>query len=85
MGLLVLQVQYRAAVYVSKNLVLCKVPTKVGHEGAANELCQKGVDIHMIRFIPVRSSASNGGDCLGRNKLSATMTHPVAFLTDRDA
>jgi hypothetical protein len=46
MGLLILQVQYRAAVHVFKNLVLCEVPTEVGHEGAANELCQEGVDIH---------------------------------------
>jgi hypothetical protein len=38
MGLLILQVQYRAAVHVPKNLVLCEVPTKVGHEGVANKL-----------------------------------------------
>jgi hypothetical protein len=38
----------------------------------------------MIRSIPVRSTANSGGDCLGRKVLSATMTHPVALLTDSE-
>jgi hypothetical protein len=46
MGLLILQIQYRAAVHVLKNLVPCEVPTEVGHEGAADKLCQEGVYIH---------------------------------------
>jgi hypothetical protein len=38
MGLLILQIQYRAAVHVPKNLVPCEVPAEVGHEGAADKL-----------------------------------------------